>query len=93
MATNIEVPAKTWIQCADVDSVLHVKIPKFTKIYYVETTDDPNDLYPEPQDSDPIKVLVSPPYNYGFIELQYTANNGPIWLYTVHHDVYVIREP
>jgi len=88
---QVTVEKGKWVQVTDSDAKLHIKVPFFSKVYYVESNDDPNETYPEPKDSDEIYMIVSPNHAASFVNLDYTSSgNGPLWMYSTNCDIYVI---
>ena len=93
--SQVHVEKQKWVKITDSDSAkLHVKIPFFSKVYYVETTGDPNDTYPKPTDADEIKMLVSPNHAASFVNVDYNASSSDdsLWMYSTNCDIYVIVE-
>jgi hypothetical protein len=77
---QVTVPKRVWTQITSSDAKLHVKVPYFTKMYYVERNEDPNTTYPDPKDSDEIKILVSPNHAASFLNIDYVSSgNGPLF--------------
>ncbi len=90
--SQIHVPPKKWTEITDQDAYLHVKITKFSFVYYVESDDDPTAEYPKPDMSNEIKVLASPNHGASFLNVNYKNNGKKLWMYSSSCDLYVIVE-
>jgi len=91
MAENIHLPKKEWTLVADSNAELHVKIPKFTKIFYTDNSDDPATDYPTPSEADLVKVMTSSPYHQGYYDVTFTKTDKNLYIYPCHADVYVYK--
>jgi len=88
---QITVEKGKWVQITNSNAKLHVKVPYFSKVYYVESNDDPNNTMPKPTDADEIFILVTPNHAAGFVDLDYiNESGGPLWMYSTNCDIYVI---
>jgi len=88
---QITVKKGVWTQITDSNAKLHVKVPYFSKVYYIESNDDPNETIPKPSDADEIFILITPNHAAGFLNLDYTnEGGGPLWFYSTNCDLYVI---
>lgn len=91
--SQVHAIKKEWTEITDSDANLHVKVPYFSKVYYVETKDDPSEKWPNPSDADEIKVLISPNHAASFLNVNYkSSGNGPLYMYSTNCDLYVIVE-
>ena len=89
---NIQLPAKVWTKISDTSMIFQIKGKWSTTIYYIETTEDLANL------SNPTYLRIKTPnpleHEIGYIQTgidpeisdfrnyTYTANSGPLWLWS-----------